>query len=123
MRIIEQCVQKMPQGEFKSSNPLTTPPKKANTLADIDTLINHFLNVTWGPTMPAEESFFGIEASKGNNGYYLVSDKDTKSYRTRIRTPSFAHLQMLPKMCKGGTISDLMAILGSLDFVLADLDR
>jgi NADH-quinone oxidoreductase subunit C/D len=123
VRIIEQCIEKMPQGEFKSSHPLTTPPKKANTLADIETLINHFLNVTWGPSMPSEESFFGIEASKGNNGYYLISDGDTRSYRTRIRTPSFAHLQMLPEMCRGNTISDLMAILGSIDFVLADLDR
>ncbi len=123
VRIIEQCVRKMPSGDFKASHPLTTPPKKGNTLMDIETLINHFLNVTWGPAMPAGESFFGIEASKGNNGYYLVSDGDVRSYRTRIRTPSFAHLQMLPMMCKGGTISDLMAILGSLDFVLADLDR
>ncbi len=123
VRIIEQCVRKMPSGDVKSSNPLATPPKKANTLADIETLIDHFLNVTWGPVMPAQESFFGIEASKGNNGYYLISDKDVRSYRTRIRTPSFAHLQMLPLMCKGNTISDLMAILGSLDFVLADLDR
>lgn len=123
VRIIEQCVKKMPSGNFKSSHPLTTPPKKANTLADIETLINHFLNVTWGPTMPPQESFFGVEASKGHNGYYLVSDGDIRSYRTRIRTPSFAHLQMLPDMCRGTTISDLMAILGSLDFVLADLDR
>ena len=73
--------------------------------------------------MPAEESFFGIEAAKGNNGYYFISDKDVRSYRTRIRTPSFAHLQMLPLLCKGNTISDLLAILGSIDFVLADLDR
>lgn len=122
-RIIEQCVKMMPGGDFKSSHPLTTPPKKTNTLADIETLINHFLNVTWGPAIPAGESFFGIEASKGNNGYYIVSDGDVRSYRTRIRTPSFPHLQMLPFMCKGYTISDLMAILGSLDFVLADLDR
>lgn len=123
VRIIEQCVRKMPSGDFKSSHPLTTPPKKANTLTDIETMINHFLNVTWGPSMPAQESFFGIEASKGNNGYYLVSDGDVRSYRTRIRTPSFAHLQMVPRMCQGNTISDLMAILGSIDFVLADLDR
>lgn len=123
VRIIEQCIKKMPTGDFKSSHPLATPPKKADSLKDIETLINHFLNVTWGPSMPPDESFFGIEASKGNNGYYLISDGDVRSYRTRIRTPSFAHLQLLPAMCKGNTISDLMAILGSLDFVLADLDR
>lgn len=123
LRIIEQCIQKMPGGDFKSDHPLTTPPKKDQTLRSIETLINHFLNVSWGPTLPAGESFFGVEASKGHNGYYLVSDKSNRSYRTRIRTPSFPHLQMLPELSRNTTISDLMAILGSIDFVLADLDR
>jgi NADH-quinone oxidoreductase subunit C/D len=123
LRIIEQCVQKMPGGDFKSDNPLTTPPRKDKTLVNIETLIHHFLQVTGGPVIPAGESFFGIEATKGNNGYYLISDKGSRSYRTRIRTPSFAHLQMLPELCQGSTISDLLAILGSIDFVLADLDR
>ncbi|HXW52673.1 MAG TPA: NADH-quinone oxidoreductase subunit C/D [Myxococcota bacterium] len=123
VRIIEQCVEKMPGGAFKSDHPLTTPPKKDETLVSIETLINHFLNVSWGPVMPAGESFFGIEAAKGNNGYYLISDKSNRSYRTRIRTPSFPHLQMVPKLSRGHTISDLLAILGSIDFVLADLDR
>jgi NADH-quinone oxidoreductase subunit C/D len=64
-----------------------------------------------------------IEATKGNNGYYLVSDGSTVSYRTRIRTPSFAHVQMLSLLAPGLMIPDLVAILGSLDFVLADIDR
>lgn len=123
VRIIEQCVKKMPSGDIKSDHPLTTPPRKEKTLANIETLIHHFLNVTGGPVIPAGESFFGIEATKGNNGYYLISDKGARSYRTRIRTPSFAHLQMLPQLSQGATISDLLAILGSIDFVLADLDR
>jgi len=123
LRIIEQCVKNMPGGEFKADHPLTTPPRKDKTLVDIETLINHFLNTTWGPVMPAGESFFGIEAAKGNNGYYLISDGGNRSYRTRIRTPSFPHLQMVPMLSKGGTVSDLMALLGSIDYVLADLDR
>jgi len=123
LRIVEQCVRNMPEGSYKSSHPLTTPPRKERTMKDIETLITHFLGVSWGPVIPAGEAFMGIEATKGNNGYYLVSDGGIHSYRTRIRTPSFPHLQMVPKMAKGLMIADLLAILGSIDFILADLDR
>ncbi len=87
----------MPEGHYKSDHPLTTPPRKERTMHDIETLINHFLGVSWGPVMPAGESFFGIEATKGNNGYYLISDGGNIPYRVRIRVPSFAHLQMIPQ--------------------------
>jgi NADH-quinone oxidoreductase subunit C/D len=123
LRIVEQCVNNMPEGGYKSDHRLTTPPRKERTLQDIETLITHFLSTSWGPVIPAGEAFMGIEATKGNNGYYLISDGSTQSYRTRIRTPSFAHLQMVPKICKGLMIADLLAILGSIDFILADLDR
>ena len=85
LRIIEQCVDDMPAGPYKSDHPLATPPIKERTLHDIETLIAHFLSVSWGPVIPPGEAFFGIEATKGNNGYYLVSDGSTVSYRTRIR--------------------------------------
>jgi len=123
LRIIEQCVDNMPSGPYKSDHPLATPPRKERTMKDIDTLINHFLGVSWGPVIPAGEAFMGIEATKGNNGYYLISDGTAMSYRTRIRTPSFAHMQMVPKISKGLMIADLLAIIGSIDFILADLDR
>ena len=123
LRIIEQCVNNMPAGPYKSDHPLATPPRKERTMHDIETLISHFLGVSWGPVIPAGEAFFGIEATKGNNGYYLISDGSTMSYRTRIRTPSFPHLQMVPKLSRGLMIADLLAILGSIDFILADLDR
>jgi NADH-quinone oxidoreductase subunit C/D len=90
---------------------------------DIETLIDHFLNVSWGPVVPPGEAFSGIEATKGMNGYYLISDGSTMPYRVRIRTPSFAHLQMIPRLSRGAMIPDLMAVLGSIDFVLADVDR
>ena len=80
-------------------------------------------SVSWGPVMPVGEVLGAIEATKGNNGYYLVSDGSTDSYRTRIRTPSFAHIQTLPLLSRGLMIPDLVVILGSLDFVLADIDR
>ena len=123
LRIIEQCVKNMPEGSYKSDHHLATPPLKERTMHDIETLITHFLGVSWGPVMPPGEVLGAIEATKGNNGYYLVSDGSTVSYRTRIRTPSFAHIQTLPHLARGTTISDLVVILGSLDFVLADVDR
>jgi len=123
LRIIRQCVDHMPGGPYKSLHKLATPPLKERTMHDIETLITHFLSVSWGPVIPPGEAFFGIEATKGNNGYYLVSDGDTRAYRARIRTPSFAHLQTLPLLCRGLLVADLFAILGSLDYVLADVDR
>jgi NADH-quinone oxidoreductase subunit C/D len=123
LRIIKQCIDNMPDGHYKSDHPLTTPPRKDRTMHDIETLINHFLNVSWGPIIPAGEAFFGIEASKGAYGYHLISDGNTMSYRTRIRTPSFPHMQMLPLLSRGVMVSDLLAILGSMDYVLADVDR
>lgn len=123
IRIIEQCVNNMPSGPYKSHHPLTTPADKKHTMIDIETLINHFVNVTWGPVIPPTEALCSVESSKGNCGYYLISDGNTTSYRTRIRTPSFPHIQFVPYISKGYTIADLMAILGSVDFVLSDIDR
>ncbi len=123
MRIIKQCVDNMPAGPYKSDHPLTTPPRKEQTMYDIETLITHFLNTTWGPVIPEGEAFSGIESSKGHYGYYLISNGNTNSYRTRIRTPSFPHMQMVPFISKGYTVADLLSILGSVDFVLADIDR
>ena len=113
----------MPSGPYMADHPAATPPMKEHTMQDIETLITHFLNVSWGPVIPAGEAFFGIEATKGNNGYYLISDGNTVSYRTRIRTPSFPHIQMIPVISRGLMVPDLIAILGSIDFVLADVDR
>jgi NADH-quinone oxidoreductase subunit C/D len=123
IRIIEQCIENMPSGPYKSLQALSAPPLKERTMHDIETLIAHFLSVSWGPVPPPGEVLGAIEATKGNNGYYLVSDGSTTSYRTRIRTPSFAHIQTLPLLCRGLMVPDLLAILGSLDFVLADIDR
>jgi len=123
LRIIEQCVNNMPEGYHKSDHPLTTPPRRDRMLHDIETLIDHFLGVSWGPVIPAGEAICPIESSKGMYGYYLISDGGTNSYRTRIRSASFPHMQMLPLISRGMRISDLMAILGAMDFVLADVDR
>jgi NADH-quinone oxidoreductase subunit C/D len=123
LRIIGQCLKNMPSGPYKSDHHLATPPLKERTMYDIETLITHFLNVSWGPVIPPGEAIFSIEATKGNNGYYLVSDGGTVPYRVRIRTPSFPHLQMVPLISRGFMVPDLLAILGSIDYVLADVDR
>ncbi len=123
LRIIQQCVKNMPAGPYKSDSSLATPPRKDRTMKDIETLIHHFVHTSWGPVIPPGEAFCSVEASKGNNGYYLFSDGNTSSYRTRIRTPSFAHMQFVPEISQGYTIADLMSILGSVDYVLSDIDR
>jgi NADH-quinone oxidoreductase subunit C/D len=123
LRIIRQCLDNMPEGPYKSEHRLTTPPPKERTLQDIETLIHHFLNVSWGPVIPPGEASFPIEATKGINNYHLVSDGGTTSYRTRIRTPSFPALQQIPLISRGLMIPDLIAIIASIDFVMADVDR
>ncbi|WP_343188316.1 NADH-quinone oxidoreductase subunit C/D [Buchnera aphidicola (Ceratoglyphina bambusae)] len=121
--ILQQCMDNMPEGPFKVDHPLTTPPPKELVFNDIENMISHFLQVSWGPIMPCDESFQMIEGTKGINSYYVISDKGNMSYRTRIRTPSFAHLQQIPSVINGYTISDLIAYLGSIDFVMSDVDR
>ena len=123
LRIVEQAANNMPDGPYKSDSPLAMPPRKEQTMVAIETLIHHFLAVSWGFPMPVGEAHAAIEAPKGYYGYYAVSDGGTHAYRMRIRTPSFAHLQTLPLLCRGFMVSDLLAILGSLDYVLADVDR
>ena len=122
-RIIRQCLEHMPAGPYKADHPLTCPPPRERMLHDIETLITHFLGVSWGPVIPPGESTQLIEATKGINSYYLTSDGSTMSYRTRIRTPSFPHLQMIPYIIRGAMIPDLVVLLASIDFVMADVDR
>jgi NADH-quinone oxidoreductase subunit C/D len=123
LKIIVQCMANMPSGEIKSAHPEAQPPPQDAMLHDIETLIHHFTAVGWGHLIPAGEAQVFVEAPKGLCSYYLISDKSAMSYRTRIRTPSFAHMQMLPKLIQGMMIPDLLAILGAMDFVLADIDR
>lgn len=122
-RIIRQCLEHMPAGPCKADHPLTCPPPRERMLQDIETLITHFMEVSWGPVLPPGETGQLVEATKGINGYALISDGGTMSYRTRIRTPSFPHLQMIPYVIRGQMIPDLVVLLASIDFVMADVDR
>lgn len=123
LAIVRQCLENMPPGEHKARHPLTTPPVKDHTMHDIETLISHFLGVSWGPVIPPGEASVAVEATKGLNSYYLISDGGTTSYRTRIRAPSFPHLQQIPEISRGLLVPDIIAIIAAIDFVMADVDR
>lgn len=122
-RIIKQCLENMPEGPYKADHPLATPPIKEKSKLDIETLINHFLSVSWGPVMDPTEVTMTIEATKGLNMYYLVNDGGIGSYRTRIRTPSFIHIQAIPFLSRGLMLADFTAVVATTDFVMADVDR
>lgn len=123
LRIIDQCLKNMPAGPYKADHPLTTPPIKKHTMQDIETLITHFLNVSWGPVIPQGEAMSCIEGTKGAYSYYGISDGNTSPYRMRVRTPSFPHMQMMPYISRGYSVADVLSILGAMDYVLADIDR
>jgi NADH-quinone oxidoreductase subunit C/D len=97
--------------------------KEPHTMHDIESLITHFLGVTWGPVVPPGEASVYTEGTKGQYSYYTISDGGNTAYRVKIRTACFPHLQVLPKLCIGYEIADLVTVLGSIDFVMADVDR
>lgn len=123
LRIIRQCVDNMPGGPIKADHPLTTPPPRERMLEDIETLIHHFMSVSWGPVVPPGAASFQVETHRGLTQYALISDGEATSYRTRIRTASFAHLHMIGAVAPGMTVADLIAYLGSIDDVMSDVDR
>jgi NADH dehydrogenase I D subunit len=123
LKIIEQAAAKMPAGRYVTDDYRYAIPQKDETLRDIETLIHHFINVTRGPKIPVGEAYLTTEGPRGEQGYYVVSDGLNMAYRMRIRTPDFAHLQAMPLMVVGQSIADLVAIIGSVDYILPDTDR
>jgi NADH dehydrogenase I D subunit len=123
LRIIEQASVQMPGGRYITDDYRYAVPQKSDTLEDIESLIHHFINVTRGPKIPAGEAYASTEMARGEQGYYVVSDGLSTAYRMRIRAPGFANVQVMPMMAVGRPLSDLFAIIGSVDYILPDIDR
>jgi len=113
----------MPEGPVKADAPKIVLPDREKMKTQMEALIHHFKIVTEGFQVPAGEVYQGIEAGHGLTGYYIVSDGTAKPYRVHMRYPSFPTLQALEVMCKGRMLADLVAVIGSIDIVLGEIDR
>jgi len=122
-RIIKQCIEKLPAGPVMADAPKFTLPPKDLVLKDMEHLIQQFILITKGPVVPEGEVYVSTEVPKGELGYYFVSDGTGKPYRMRLRSPSFIHASVLPKLSEGGMIADLIANIGTIDIVLGECDR
>ena len=123
VKIINQALAGMPEGPVKADAPKIVLPDREKMKTQMESLIHHFKIVTEGFAVPAGEVYQGIESSRGQMGYYVVSDGTAKPWRVHMRNPSFASLQALETMCKGRSISDVVAVIGSIDVVLGEIDR
>ncbi len=122
-RIIKQCIENLPAGPIMSDVPKLTLPPKDMVMKDMEHLIHQFILITKGPSVPEGEVYMGTEAPKGELGFYFVSDGTGKPYRMRVRAPSFVHASVLPRLCEGGLVADVIANIGTIDIVLGECDR
>lgn len=123
VKIMKQCLEKMPSGPVRVNDRKVTPPPRAEMKRSMEALIHHFKLFTEGFHVPAGETYAAVEAPKGEFGVYLVSDGGNKPYRCRIRAPGFAHLAGMDFMAKGHMLADTVSIIGSMDIVFGEVDR
>lgn len=124
-RIIRQCIEKLPTGPVMSPDaPKVSLPPKDNVLKHMESMIHHFVLITKGPmAAPDGEIYSSIEAPKGELGFYFVSDGSGRPYRMRVRAPSFVHASVIPRLCEGSLVADVIANIGTVDIVLGECDR
>jgi NADH-quinone oxidoreductase subunit D len=124
LKIIRQAIEKIPsEGPIKTVAPGIVPPSREEMKASIEGLIYHFKIFTEGFAPPPGEVYQAIESPRGELGFYVVSDGSSRPYRVKVRAPSFANLQTLPKLCEGRLIADVVACIGTTDIVLGEVDR
>ena len=123
VRIIEQCLDQMPDGPVKVQDTKVSPPSRGEMKHSMEALIHHFKLYTEGYHVPAGEVYCAVEAPKGEFGVYLVADGSNKPYRCKIRAPGFAHLQALDHVSRGHMLADAVANLASMDVVFGEIDR
>jgi len=123
VKIIEQCLARMPEGPVKVVDNKISPPSRSQMKNSMEALIHHFKLFTEGYHVPAGEAYAAVEAPKGEFGVYLVSDGSNKPYRCKIRAPGFAHLQALDFISRGHMLADAVANLASMDIVFGEIDR
>jgi NADH-quinone oxidoreductase subunit D len=123
VKIIQQALDGMPEGPVKADAPKIVLPDREKMKTQMEALIHHFKIVTEGFAVPAGEVYQSVESPRGQMGYYVVSDGTAKPYRVHMRNPSFATLQALETMCQGRLLADVVAVIGSIDIVLGEIDR
>ena len=123
VRILRQVIRNLPDGPINIGDPKNRLPEKKKVLMSMEELIHHFIVATQGIDAPPGEVYFGAENPKGELGFYICSKGGGVPHRLKIRSPSFCNLSILPKLLPGHMVSDVVAILGSLDFVMGECDR
>ena len=123
LRIMSECLTRMPEGPVAVQNNKVTPPRRTEMKRSMEALIHHFKLYTEGYHVPAGETYTAVEAPKGEFAVYLIADGTNRPYRCKIRAPGFPHLQALEAMSRGHMLADLVTILGSMDIVFGEIDR
>lgn len=123
IKIIKQCLEKMPQGPIMTSDRKIAPPKRGEMKHSMEALINHFKLFTEGYHVPVGEAYAAVEAPKGEFGIYIISTGGNKPHRCRVRAPGFAHLQALDFMVKGHMLADVVTVISTQDIVFGEVDR
>jgi len=123
LRILQQALDRLPDGPINVDDPRVILPPKTDAMSDMESMIHHFKLVMEGIKAPVGESWFSVEASKGELGMYVVSDGGSKPVRWRVRGPSFVNISALPKLVEGHLLTDVITINASLDIVLGEIDR